>query len=97
MFKGNNSKWVKFANSLKLRILVHQSRIAGRVGYLTTELNKINSEGSGFITRRRCSCWWTIFFVATTGKLNPAYDDGLIVLAELYVDRRDTQDQQNFI
>ena len=28
VFKGSNSKWVKFANSLKLRILVHQSRVS---------------------------------------------------------------------
>ena len=74
VFKGSNSKWVKFANSLKLRILVHQSRVSGRVGYLTTELNKINSEGSGVITGEDVGVGGPSFFVATAGKLNPAYD-----------------------
>jgi hypothetical protein len=74
IFKGNNAKWVKFANSLKLRILLHQSRVSGRAGYLTTELNKINSEGSGFITGEDVGVGGSSFFVATAGKLNPAYD-----------------------
>ena len=45
VFKGNTTKWVKFANSLKLRILMHQAKMTGREGYITTELNKINTEG----------------------------------------------------
>lgn len=74
VFKGSNVKWVKFANSIKLRILNHQSRVSGREAYLTTELNKINTEGSGFITGEDVGIGGSSFFVATAGKLNPLYD-----------------------
>ncbi|MBK8776502.1 MAG: SusD/RagB family nutrient-binding outer membrane lipoprotein [Saprospiraceae bacterium] len=74
VFKGNTTKWVKFANSLKLRILIHQSRVSGREGYITTELNKINSEGSGFIVGEEVASGGAGFFVATAGKQNPIYD-----------------------
>ena len=50
MFKGNMTNWVKFANTVKLRILVRQSSMSGREGYLTAEFNKIAAEGSGYIT-----------------------------------------------
>ncbi|MEP7266935.1 MAG: SusD/RagB family nutrient-binding outer membrane lipoprotein [Saprospiraceae bacterium] len=73
IFKGNTSKWVKFANSLKLRLLVHQSRIPGREGYITTELNKISTEGSGFITGEDVGSGGSGFYVATAGKINQIY------------------------
>ena len=74
VFKGNTGKWVKFANSLKLRLLIHQSRISGRDGYITTELNKINAEGSGFITGEDVGSGGAGFYVATAGKTNPLYE-----------------------
>jgi hypothetical protein len=49
MFSGDMMSWKKLANTIKLRILVRQSDISGRESYLTTEFNKIKSEGSGFI------------------------------------------------
>ncbi|MEO8173603.1 MAG: SusD/RagB family nutrient-binding outer membrane lipoprotein [Sediminibacterium sp.] len=74
VFNGNLTKWIKFANSLKLRILMHQSRIAGRDAYLITEINKIVSEGSGFITGEEVGVGGPSFFVATAGKTNTLYD-----------------------
>ncbi|WP_435356713.1 SusD/RagB family nutrient-binding outer membrane lipoprotein [Emticicia sp. SJ17W-69] len=74
VFKGNTTKWAKFANSLKLRILIHQAKIAGRDSYITTEINKIVSEGSGFITGEDVGVGGSGFFLATAGKLNPVYD-----------------------
>lgn len=50
MFHGDMDKWKQLANTIKLRILVRQSDIAGRGGYITDEFNKIVAEGSGFIT-----------------------------------------------
>jgi hypothetical protein len=38
MFKGSQSKWVKFANTLKLRILLRQSARADRAAYITGKL-----------------------------------------------------------
>lgn len=74
VFGGNTSKWARFANSLKLRILMHQSRITGRDAYITTEINKIISEGSGFITGEEVGSGGPSFYIATAGKTNPLYD-----------------------
>jgi hypothetical protein len=50
VFKGNKTRWIQLANTLKLRILIRQSRMAGRDGYITTEINKILAEGTGFLS-----------------------------------------------
>lgn len=49
MFGGDVTKWVKFANTLKLRLLMHQANRADRNTYITAEIAKIVAEGSGFI------------------------------------------------
>lgn len=46
MFGGNMTNWIKFANTVKLRILVRESGVAN----VQTELTALLSEGSGFIT-----------------------------------------------
>ncbi len=50
IFSGNMTNWKKFANTVKLRILVRQSSMSGRDGYLQAEFAKIASEGSGYVT-----------------------------------------------
>jgi hypothetical protein len=47
MFAGNANLWAKFGNTLKLRILIHQSQMAGfnPAAAITT----IQNEGSGFL------------------------------------------------
>ena len=71
IFKGNNTNWIKFANSLKLRILMRQSRVSGRDAYITTEINKIVSEGSGFITGLEVGA--NPGYNASAGQINPVY------------------------
>jgi hypothetical protein len=41
MFGGNAPKWVKFANTVKLRLLLRQSQKADRAAYITTEVAKL--------------------------------------------------------
>lgn len=50
VFSGNMTEWKKLANTIKLRILVRQSDMSGRAAYISGELAKIASEGSGYIT-----------------------------------------------
>jgi hypothetical protein len=50
MFKGDKTSWIKFANTVKLRILMRQANMSGRSAYITQNLNAIITEGSGFIT-----------------------------------------------
>lgn len=49
MFKGNMDNWVKFANTVKLRILTRQSSVASLASYVKAEFDAIAAEGSGFI------------------------------------------------
>ncbi|MFD2933594.1 SusD/RagB family nutrient-binding outer membrane lipoprotein [Spirosoma flavum] len=74
IFNGNVTKWAQFANSLKMRLLIRQSKIAGREAYIKTEINKIVTEGSGFITGAEVGVGGPSFYLATAGKLNPVYD-----------------------
>jgi hypothetical protein len=50
IFGGNMDNWIRFANSLKVRILVRQSDIAGIDSYIQTEMAAIAAEGTGYIT-----------------------------------------------
>ena len=72
-FKGDNTKWIQFANSLKLRILIRQSRIAGRDAYIIAEINKAAADPDGFLSAGGdvgVNPGW----LATAGKTNPMYD-----------------------
>lgn len=74
IFGGNTTKWAQFANSVKMRILMRQSRVAGRESYIKTEINKIVTGGAGFITGEDVAVGGANFYVATAGKINPIYD-----------------------
>jgi len=50
MFQGDMTSWIKFANTIKLRILVRQSGMTSRAAYVQTNMDNIVAEGSGFIT-----------------------------------------------
>ncbi len=48
MFKGDKSLWIKFANTIKLRILLRQVP-HGDQTYVSTQLAKIVAQGGGFL------------------------------------------------
>ncbi len=50
IFNGDMDEWIKFANTIKVRILTRQSDMTGREAYIKDELANIKAEGSGFIT-----------------------------------------------
>ncbi len=51
MFGGDMDEWIKFANTLKLRILVRQSDMdRKKFLYYNGNWMLINTEGSGYIT-----------------------------------------------
>ncbi len=47
LFKGNKKNWAKFANTLKLRLLIHTSNT--NTFDVNAEIAKISAEGSGFL------------------------------------------------
>jgi hypothetical protein len=59
MFAGNAPKWVKFANTVKLRLLIRQSQRADRAAYITAEAAKL--AGASFLD------------VDTSASINPGY------------------------
>jgi len=67
IFKGDKTKWIQFANSLKLRILIRQSNMAGRDPYITGAINAISG---GFLTD---NVYAQPGFAKTSGKLSPFY------------------------
>lgn len=73
LFNGNTTKWIRFANSLKLRILIRQSRIVGRDTYIITEIKKAVAEGSGFLGAGE-DVGVNPGYLASAGKQNPFYD-----------------------
>ncbi len=68
-----NTKWIQFANSLKLRILIRQSRIPGRDAYIIAEINKAAATTEGFLPIG-LDVTSNPGYVSSTGKLNPFYE-----------------------
>lgn len=74
VFAGSNTKWIRFANSVKLRILMRQARVAAKEATIKTEINKIVTEGSGFITGEDIGIGSTSFWQPADGQMNPIYE-----------------------
>lgn len=70
MFTGNKTRWIQLANSLKLRILMRQAYVTANTAYINTEINKIVTEGTGFLT---ANAQINPGYVKQTSKLNPLY------------------------
>ncbi|HWB27825.1 MAG TPA: SusD/RagB family nutrient-binding outer membrane lipoprotein [Chitinophagaceae bacterium] len=50
VFDGDASKWIQFANTLKLRILLRESEVSGKDTYIKSEIAKSVANGYGFLT-----------------------------------------------
>lgn len=73
VFNGNTTNWIRFANSLKMRILIRQSRIPGREAYIIPEINKAAASTEGFLATGQ-DVTANPGYVASAGKLNPIYE-----------------------
>lgn len=70
IYQGNRDRWIRFANTLKLRILMRQSFITGRSAYIITNIN--NSIARGYIQE---NVLVTPGYQQIAGKLNPFYNN----------------------
>ena len=68
--KGDVKKWGKFANTLKLRILLRQSEMPGRAQYIKDEIAKITANGFGYIGSGE-GVFNNPGYLNTAGKQNP--------------------------
>ncbi|HEY0060395.1 MAG TPA: SusD/RagB family nutrient-binding outer membrane lipoprotein, partial [Flavisolibacter sp.] len=74
VFAGNTTNWIRFANSLKMRILIRQSRVPGREAYIVPEINKAAATAEGFLAEGQ-DVTANPGYVASAGKLNPFYEN----------------------
>ena len=65
---NENANWAKFANTLRLRLLIRQTQVVGRTAYIQTEINKIIANGGGFLTADAAV---NPGYTNSTGKQNP--------------------------
>jgi hypothetical protein len=72
LFKGNKSLWAKFGNTVKLRALIRQSETDNEA-YIRAEINKIEAEGSGFLTAGE-NAFVQPGYLNTASKLNPFWE-----------------------
>ncbi|TXJ29680.1 MAG: SusD/RagB family nutrient-binding outer membrane lipoprotein [Chitinophagaceae bacterium] len=67
-FALNKANWIRFANTVKLRILMRQSFMPGRDSYITTNINSTVTDG--YIS---ATVLCTPGYQVQSGKLNPYY------------------------
>jgi hypothetical protein len=72
MFGGNAPNWVKFANTVKLRLLIRQSQRADRAAYIATEITKLN--GASFLD---IDAAVNPGFLNSSGKTNPFWGSNI--------------------
>jgi hypothetical protein len=65
-------KWVQFANTLELKLLIHQSQVTAQAGFITTQLASIIANGRGFIGVGQ-SALVNPGYSGSTNKINPFY------------------------
>lgn len=68
----SSADWIRFANTVKLRILMRQSLVTARQNYVKAEIQKILAEGSGFM-KQGDDVLSQPGYAKTSGKLNPFY------------------------
>jgi len=73
VFGGDKTGWIRFANTLKLRILMRQSYIPGRDAYIVPEINRIISEGTGFLEAGMDVTASPGYIAGSAGKINPVF------------------------
>lgn len=72
VFKGDLNKWRRFANTLRLRILIRQTNISGKD--LKGEIAKVVAEGAGFLKAGE-TVTSTPGYLKTAGKQNPFWEN----------------------
>jgi hypothetical protein len=68
VFGGDYASWIRFANTLKLRLLMRQTEMSGRDAYITAEIAQISG---GFLTS---NAEVDPGYLQSSGKQNPFWD-----------------------
>jgi hypothetical protein len=94
IFGGDRTKWAKLGNTIKLRALLRQSQVTEQSAYITSEIQKITAEGSGFLGVGE-NAYVQPGYLNTAGKLNPFWESYYLTVQNVatanYQDIRPTQ------
>lgn len=71
VFRGDMDKWVQFATTLKLKILIRQSLVPALDGYVKAEMAKLPSSSESFVSY---NVNVQPGYLQTSGKQNPIWD-----------------------
>lgn len=71
IYHGDMDLWLKFANTLKLKLLIHQSDMTGRASYITTNIASTVSYGYIGVGEGAMS---NPGYLKSAGKMNPFYE-----------------------
>jgi hypothetical protein len=74
VYHGDMGMWLKFANTLKLRILINQSDMAGRAGYITTALGTTPHTAADYIGVGE-GAMSNPGYLQSTDKMNPFWEN----------------------
>lgn len=74
IFRGSQTKWLKFINTLQLRLLLRFADIA-KPSYYSTELNIVKGDSRGFLTEGEGALVNPGYSDASDANLNPFYLD----------------------
>ena len=72
LFGGNMLLWKQFGNTLKLRLLLHQSEMPGRSAYIQARLQDIAGEGDGFLPAGQ-NAWVNPGYSQNNNQQNPFF------------------------
>ncbi|PWT72836.1 MAG: hypothetical protein C5B59_14865 [Bacteroidetes bacterium] len=72
--------WIRFANTLELRLLVHQSELGSAQGFITSQLTKIQANGRGFMGGGQ-GAYANPGYTNSTNKISPFYGSFFLVTA----------------
>ena len=73
VFAGNMGKWVRFANTLKLRLMLRQTNVSGKEATIKSEIAKAAAAG-GFLAAGE-NAMSTPGYLKSAGKQNPFYEN----------------------
>jgi hypothetical protein len=83
------AKWIAFANTVKLKILMTESQVSGKGSYITAEIAKITANGGGFLTPGTSAAVNPGYGTANQAQVNPFY-------GAFYTNGGNPQPTQNF-
>jgi len=73
-FAGDNAKWIKFANTLKLRMLIRISNVSSMQSLVTSEFAKLGSSNTAFLDSAE-NVKSNPGYLKTASKENPFYEN----------------------